>query len=104
MNGFRIGPRISAFFMNAATAEAMTKTYSIDDWVTVATCAWPHEAHLLRSLLLEHDIIAVLADEHMAHGLGSIAIGGVRVMVPLTDRERAELIIATSADEPSYDE
>jgi hypothetical protein len=40
----------------------------------------------------------------MAHGLGSIAIGGVRVMVPLTDRERAELIIATSADEPSYDE
>lgn len=78
----------------------MTKTYSIDDWVTVATCVWPHEAHLLRSLLLEHDIIAVLADEHMAQGLGSIAVGGVRLMVRLVDKERAQVIIdmATSIE------
>lgn len=78
----------------------MTRPYSIDDWVTVATCTWPHEAHLLRSLLLEHDIIAVLADEHMAQGLGSIAVGGVRLMVRLVDKERAQVIIdmATSIE------
>jgi len=82
----------------------MTKAYSTDDWVTVATCVWPHEAHLIRSLLLEHNIIAVLADEHMANGLGSIAIGGVRVMVRLVDCERAALIIDDGFQASAHEE
>jgi len=69
------------------------RAYSADDWIAVAVCTWPHEAHLLRTVLQEHDITATVADEHMAPGLGSIAVGGVRVLVRLIDRERAELII-----------
>lgn len=71
----------------------MTRAYSTDDWVTVTTCMWPHEAYVLRALLQEHGITAAVADEHMSTGLGSIAFGGVRVMVRLVDRERAALII-----------
>lgn len=72
----------------------MPRAYSTDDWVVVEICTWPHEAHVLRTVLHEHDIEAVVADEHMASGLGSIALGGVRVLVRLVDCERAALIIA----------
>ena len=102
--GIGLGREFLHFSVNVATVEAMTRAYSINDWVPVATCMWPHEAHVIRSMLQEHDITAVLADEHMAHGLGSIAIGGVRVMVALPDRERAECIIAIAAEQSSEDE
>jgi hypothetical protein len=74
----------------------MSTAYSPDDWVTATVCTWPHEAHVLRTLIEEHDIDAVVADEHMAQGLGSIAFGGVRVMVRLVDLEKAQMVLEAS--------
>jgi hypothetical protein len=82
----------------------MSRAYSPTDWVTLVTCTWPHEAYLIRALLEDRGISAAVADEHMSSGMGSIALGGVRVMVRLTDRERAELAIAEQPSDESPDE
>jgi hypothetical protein len=54
------------------------------DWVVVAKCPTPTEAHILRSCLEAAGIpVSVLdADLVQTHSLLTIAVGGVRVVVP----------------------
>lgn len=88
---------------DAAAAEA-------DDFVRVARCATPTEAHLLKGVLESAGLAPVVADAHVvqANAWMTQAVGGVRVMVPARQREAAlEAIAAYEAgayalsDEPA---
>lgn len=63
----------------------------VDEWVTVRTCFWGHDADLLRSVLEGSDMEVFVPDEHVAtlrpHLL--IGTGGVRVQVRASDVARA---------------
>jgi Putative prokaryotic signal transducing protein len=64
---------------------------SDDEWVVVRQVAYPHEAHLMRSILAGHGIDAMVP-EHYLLGVQpaySLAIGGVRVFVKAADRDEA---------------
>lgn len=65
--------------------------FPVDDWVTVRTCLWGHQADLLRSVLEGSDIEVFVPDEHMGalrpHLL--LGTGGVRVQVRRSDVARA---------------
>ena len=67
-----------------------------DDWVTVRTCVWGHEADLLRSVLEGSDIEVFIPDERMStlrpHLL--LGTGGVRLQVRASDAERAREVLA----------
>jgi hypothetical protein len=72
-----------------------------DEWVTVRTCVWGHQADLLRSVLEGSDIDVFIPDEHVGslrpHLL--LGTGGVRVQVHASDVERAtELLRALDED------
>ena len=62
-----------------------------DDWVTVRTCVWGHQADLIRSVLEGSGIDVFIPDESMGtlrpHLL--LGTGGVRVQVRRSDAERA---------------
>ena len=65
-------------------------------WVEVTSCAFLHEAELLRSLLEDAGIEAILPDEHtlgVDPGL-TPAFGGVRVFVREDDLDQARGVIA----------
>lgn len=63
----------------------------LDQWVTVRTCVWGHEADLVRSVLEGSDIEVFVPDEQMGslrpHLL--LGTGGVRVQVRASDVARA---------------
>lgn len=66
------------------------------DWVVVRRCTSMHEAVLLRSVLESEGIPCALPDEHtlgVHPGLTFLA-GGVRVLVPAAEAERAEDLLA----------
>ncbi|HEY0876321.1 MAG TPA: DUF2007 domain-containing protein [Vicinamibacterales bacterium] len=68
---------------------------SVDEWVTVRTCVWGHEADLLRSVLEGSGIEVFIPDEWMgtlrSHVL--LATGGVRVQVRASDAQRATALL-----------
>lgn len=67
-----------------------------EDWVTVRTCMWGHEADFFRSVLEGSDIEAFIPDEQMStlrpHLL--LGTGGVRVQVRAADAARAREVLA----------
>jgi hypothetical protein len=70
--------------------------------VEVWNCAWLHEAQFLKSVLEADGIGVWLPDEHtLAVGphLGA-ALGGVRLLVPEDDAERAREILASAGTSP----
>lgn len=60
-------------------------------WLTIATFETAFEAHLLKGLLLEHDVEAIVADEEVINMVPGYvyAIGGVKVQVREEDVDRA---------------
>ncbi len=63
----------------------------MDEWVTVRTCVWGHQADLLRSVLEGSGMEVFVPDEHVGtlrpHLL--LGTGGVRVQVRASDVARA---------------
>ena len=67
-----------------------------DELVTVRNCNWLHDAEFIKSVLDADGIHSEIPDEYMAGvqpALGA-AIGGVRVLVRLSDLERAQQTLA----------
>ena len=52
-------------------------------WVVVRQVAYPHEAHLMRSILAGHGIEALVPEPYLVgvQPAYSLAVGGVRVLV-----------------------
>ena len=67
----------------------------VDEWVTVRSCVWGHEADLLRSVLQGSGIEVFIPDEYVgtlrSHVL--LGVGGVRVQVRASDAERAAVLL-----------
>jgi hypothetical protein len=65
------------------------------DWVEVASFSQPVEAHLARTRLESEDIPCVVKDEYLirVNWLLSNAIGGVKLMVPQWEADRARDIL-----------
>ena len=65
------------------------------DWVAVATFSQPIEAHLARTKLESEGIVCVVADEYLirVNWLLSNAVGGVKLMVPRWEADRARDIL-----------
>ena len=74
----------------------------VDDWVTVRTCLWGHQADLVRSVLEGSDIEVFVPDEHVGslrpHLL--MGTGGVRVQVRASDVARATELLDALEREP----
>ncbi len=73
-----------------------------NEWVTVRTCIWGHEADVVRSVLEGSGVEVFIPDEQMGtlrpHLL--LGTGGVRVQVRASDVERAtELLGEFEKDE-----
>lgn len=66
------------------------------EYVTVASSFNSITMHILRARLEAEGIPAILADANMAqsYSLASVAVGGVRVQVPVEYTDEAEQIIA----------
>ena len=62
--------------------------------VTIATFRDPWEAHLFRSRLDADGILAVVADDHIVYANWPwwLAMGGVKVQVPIAAREEAQAV------------
>jgi hypothetical protein len=74
----------------------MSEQVSSAEWAVVRTCTTLGEARLLCSVLEGSEIDCYLPDEHMASvqpGV-EIALGGIRMMVPSSDLERARDVLA----------
>ena len=56
-------------------------------WVVVRQVAYPHEAHLMRSILAGHGIEAMVPEPYLlgVQPAFSLAVGGVRVLVKEED-------------------
>ena len=56
---------------------------SAETWVVVRQVAYPHEAHLMRSILAGHGIEAIVPEPYLigVQPAYSLAVGGVRVLV-----------------------
>ncbi|MEK8031450.1 hypothetical protein AACH06_11530 [Ideonella sp. DXS29W] len=67
-----------------------------DDYVRVATCGTPTEAHLLQGMLQSHGIAAIVPDANFiqADTWMTQAVGGVRVLVRRGGMEAARTVIA----------
>ena len=74
----------------------------LDDWVTVRTCVWGHQADLIRSVLEGSGIEVFIPDESMGtlrpHLL--LGTGGVRVQVRASDAERANELLDQLEEDP----
>lgn len=66
------------------------------DFVRIATCSTPTEAHVIRGVLESAGLSPVVADANLvqAHGLMTQAVGGVRVLVPPDQIETARQALA----------
>lgn len=67
-----------------------------NDWTAVARSLDPTEAHLWCGCLQAAGLDAMVVDAHLVqtHSLLGVAVGGVRVMVPATQLELAEEVLA----------
>jgi hypothetical protein len=77
------------------------------DLVLIARLFTPFEAHMLRSRLEAEGVLAVVADDQIvgANPFLTMAVGGVRVLVPELDAERArEIVSAIERGEYGLDE
>jgi len=65
------------------------------NWVTVASFSRPVEAHLARTQLEAEGITCVVSDEYLVRidWFLSNAVGGVKLMVPVWEAERAKDIL-----------
>ena len=65
------------------------------NWITVASFSQPFEAHLARTRLESEGITCVVSDEYLVRvdWLLSNAIGGVKLMVPVWEAERAKDVL-----------
>ena len=65
------------------------------NWVTVAAFSRPVEAHLARTQLEAEGLTCVVSDEYLVRvdWFLSNAVGGVTLMVPVWDAERAKDIL-----------
>ena len=72
------------------------------DWVEVHRCTWPHEAALIKSVLASAGIEAIIPDEYTLaiQPFYAPALGGVRVLVPRGEAERARELL--KLDDPSH--
>lgn len=63
----------------------------MDNWITVITFVYPQEAYLAKSMLENYEIEVFIKDEltTQVNNFYSTAIGGVKLQVPLEDRDRA---------------
>jgi hypothetical protein len=66
-----------------------------DDWVTVRTCVWGHEADLLCSVLAGSGIESCIPDERMGSLRAYLLLGtgGVRLQVRASDLARATALL-----------
>ncbi len=66
-----------------------------NQWVAVAAFSQPIEAHLARARLESEGILCVVGDEHLVRidWFLSNAVGGVKVLVPSWDAEKARDIL-----------
>jgi len=73
-----------------------------DEWVTVRTCLWGHQADLLRSVLEGSDMEVFVPDEHVGSLRPHLLIGsgGVRVQVRASDVARATELLDSFENEP----
>jgi hypothetical protein len=65
------------------------------NWITVASFSQPFDAHLARTRLEADGIMCVVSDEYLVRvdWLLSNAIGGVKLMVPAWEADRAKEIL-----------
>jgi hypothetical protein len=73
-------------------------------WVVAWNSSWLHDALFVRSLLESEGIRVLIPDEHTVgvHSLLANAIGGIRVLVPPEDQERAaEILTQLNPDPPA---
>ena len=72
------------------------------DWVQVWNCAWLHEAQFLTSVLESAGIESMLPDQYTlgAQPFYAPALGGVRILVPSGDLERARELLESAATPP----
>ncbi|MCZ4306661.1 DUF2007 domain-containing protein [Zoogloeaceae bacterium G21618-S1] len=65
------------------------------DWLLVARCLDPTEAHLLCACLKASGLSAMVADANLVqtHSLIAVAVGGARVLVPEAQLERAKAVL-----------
>ena len=67
----------------------------MDHWIVIVTFTYPHEAHLAKGLLEAEGFEVQIKDEITAqvNNFLSTAIGGVKLLVPETDAERAYMAL-----------
>ena len=75
--------------------DAMRDQSSPDEWVLLRTCSTIFEAQFLCSVLEGSEIDCYLPDEHVAtiQPGSETALGGIRIMVPANDLERAQDVL-----------
>lgn len=63
----------------------------MDNWIVIITFTYPHEAHLAKGVLESEGFEVQIKDEMTAqvNNFYSTAIGGVKLLVPEADAERA---------------
>ena len=76
-----------------------------DEWVVAWNSAWLHDAYFVKSLLEAEGIDVRIPDEHTVaiHSLLTTAMGGILVLVPAADKQRAADVLAQlgEGDTPS---
>jgi hypothetical protein len=74
----------------------MSDQFSPAEWTLLRTCSTLGEARFLCSVLEGSEIDCYLPDEHMAsiQAGAEIALGGIRMMVPSDELERARDVLA----------
>lgn len=73
----------------------------MEQWITILTFNYPHEAYVIRSKLESEGIVVFLKDENtvQAYNFLSNALGGVKLQVRERDVEEAKQIIGDHEDE-----
>jgi hypothetical protein len=77
-----------------------------DDWVEVGNVNWLHQALLLKSVLEDAGIEALIPDEHTLSIQPAYApiLGGVRIMVRAAAEEKArDILLASATADPAAD-
>ncbi len=70
----------------------------MQDWITVISFTYPHEAHMAKAKLESEGIDVQITNEltTQVHNFYSNAIGGVEMLVRESDVEKAEIILIKS--------
>jgi len=80
--------------------EQLRKQSANETLVTIARFNRDSQAHIVRALLISHDIETFVADEHLisVNWLYANAIGGVKVQVKTSEVQKAREILAQKPD------